>query len=345
MKAAWFDQHGGPEVLRVSEVPDPVPGPGEVLVRIKAAACNYNDIWARKGLERIHVPLPHISGTEASGVVEATAPDVHTVRPGDEVITYPLRTCRRCDACLSGQEVFCRAMRIWGFQTGPFAGAYAQYAVLQAEQLQPKPAHLSWEEAAAVSSTLLISWRMLVTRARLTAGETVLVWGASGGTGSVAIRLVRLLGGVPIAVTSSDEKEAFCRAEGAEHVLRSDRQDVGAAARKLTGGGVDVVFDHVGQDVFEASLNALRWGGRFVTCGATTGFDSKLDLRVLWNKQISLLGSHVGNHHEWVASNRLVAADRIRATVTQIVGLEDLPQVQRDMEARRVMGKIAVRVD
>lgn len=344
MKAVWFAEHGGPEVLRYGDVPDPEIGPGEVLLRVHAAACNFNDIWARQGLARIDVPLPHVSGTEAAGEVLAVGPGVTTWAPGDAVITYPLRTCRRCDACLSGEEVFCRKMRIWGFQTGPYDGAYAELAKVQAEQLQPKPAHLSWTDAAAVSSTLLIAWRMLVTRARVQAGETVLIWGASGGTGAVAIQLVAALGAVPIAVTSSDAKADFCRAQGAAHVLQGAPDDVARAARRLTGGGVDVVFDHVGVDVFEASVAAMRWGARFVTCGATTGFDAALDLRMLWNKQLSLLGSHVGNHHEWVASNKLVTAGRIRAPVTEVVGLQDLPDVQRRMAARQTMGKIAVQV-
>jgi NADPH:quinone reductase-like Zn-dependent oxidoreductase len=345
MQALWFNEHGTADVLRLGEVPDPVAGPGEVLIRVRAAACNFNDIWARQGLERVHIPLPHISGTEAAGEVVAVGPRVTEWKPGDAVITYPLRTCRRCAACLAGDEVFCRQMLIWGFQTGPYDGAYAQYAKLQAQQLQPKPAHLDWTDAAAISSTLLIAWRMLVTRCQLRGGETVLIWGASGGTGSVAIRLVRLLGGVPIAVTSSDEKAAFCMAQGAEHVLRVDKEDVAARARKLTGGGVDIVFDHVGADVFEASVGALRWGGRFVTCGATTGYNAPLDLRMLWNKQLSLLGSHVGNHREWVDSNKLVAAGRITAPVTEVVSLADLPDVQRRMASRGVMGKIAVRID
>ncbi len=344
MRALWFDRHGGPEVLRLGEVPEPVLQAGEVLLRIRAAACNFNDVWARRGLERVAIPLPHVSGTEAAGVVEAVAPDVTTVKVGDEVITYPIRSCRRCATCLSGDDVFCRHMRIWGFQTGPYDGAYAEYAKVQAEQVQPKPANLSWTDAAALSSTLLIAWRMLVTRARLQAGETVLIWGAGGGTGSVAIQLVRLLGAVPIAVTSSDAKEAFCREQGAEHVIRVDRQDVASAARKLTGGGVDVVFDHVGNDAWEPSILALRWGGRLVICGATTGFDTRLDLRMLWNKQLSLLGSHVGTHAEWVASNKLVHAGRLRSPVTEVVGLGDLPDVQRRMEDRGVMGKVAVDV-
>ena len=261
MQALWFNEHGTADVLRLGEVPDPVAGPGEVLIRVRAAACNFNDIWARQGLERVHIPLPHISGTEAAGEVVAVGPRVTEWKPGDAVITYPLRTCRRCAACLAGDEVFCRQMLIWGFQTGPYDGAYAQYAKLQAQQLQPKPAHLDWTDAAAISSTLLIAWRMLVTRCQLRGGETVLIWGASGGTGSVAIRLVRLLGGVPIAVTSSDEKAAFCMAQGAEHVLRVDKEDVAARARKLTGGGVDIVFDHVGADVFEASIGIDDRGG------------------------------------------------------------------------------------
>ncbi len=345
MKALWFDRHGGPEVLRYGEVPDPEVGPGEVLLRIRAAACNYNDIWARRGLERVHIPLPHISGTEAAGEVVAVGRDVTTCRPGDAVITYPLRTCRRCPACLSGEEVFCRQMRIWGFQTGPYDGAYGELAKVQAEQVQPKPVHLDWAEAAAISSTLLVVWRMLVTRAQVQAGETVLIWGASGGSGSVAIRLARVLGAVPIAVTSSDPKEAFCYAQGAEHVVRSDRVDVGLAVRDLTGGGVDIVLDHVGHDAFLPSITAMRYGARFVTCGATSGYEAALDLRHLWTKQISLLGSHVGTHREWIASNRLVTADRIRAPIDQVVSIRDVPRMQERMEAREVMGKIAVVMD
>jgi NADPH:quinone reductase-like Zn-dependent oxidoreductase len=250
VKAVWFDRHGGPEVLQIGELPEPEPGYGEVRIRVMAAACNYNDVWARQGLPGMKLPLPHISGTEASGIVESVGPGVTTVKPGDEVITYPLRTCRVCPACLSGNEVFCRHMRIWGFQTGPYDGAYGELAVVQEQQLQPKPAHLSWEQAAAVSSTLLICWRMLITRAQMKAGDTVLVWGASGGTGSVAIRLIRLLGAVPIAVTSSDAKVQFRYDQGAEHVFRVDEPDLARRIRKLTGGGVDIVFDHVGREVF-----------------------------------------------------------------------------------------------
>ena len=345
MKAVWFDRHGGPEVLRYGDVPDPVPGPGEVLVRIEAAALNFNDIWGRKGLPRVELPLPHVSGSDAAGVVLEVAPDVQRWKPGDEVIVHCVNSCRRCPACLAGQEVFCRGMRIWGFQTGPYQGAYAELANLQEQQLEPKPAGLSWTDAAAVSTSLISVWRMLVTRARVQAGEKVLIWGASGGTGSFATQLARALGAVPIAVTSSDEKEAFCLEMGAAHVLRGDRQDVHREVRALTDGrGVDVVFDHVGETVWPISVECLRWGGRLVICGATEGFEPKIDLRYLWNKQLSFLGSHIGTHAEWVDALKLVEQGKVAPPVTEVFPLEEVGVAIERMEQRRIMGKLAVQV-
>jgi NADPH:quinone reductase-like Zn-dependent oxidoreductase len=186
---------------------------------------------------------------------------------------------------------------------------------------------------------------MLVTRARVVPGESVLIWGASGGTGAFALQLARVLGAEPIAVTSSRAKADFCVAMGAAHVIRSDASDVLVQVRELTGGrGVDVVFDHVGQTSWPVSIECLRWGGRLVICGATEGFDALTDLRFLWNKQLTFLGSHIGTRGEWVEALRLIEQGKIRPPVTQVYSLADLVDGQRAMEERRLMGKLAVQV-
>lgn len=343
MKAVHFERHGGYEVLRYGDVPDPEPGPGEVLLRVRAAACNFNDIWARQGLPRVDLPLPHISGSDAAGEIVALGPETSGVAVGDHVIVYPVRSCRLCPACLAGQEVFCRGMKIWGFQTGPYDGSYAQYAKVQVQQVLPRPKHLSWAEAAAVSTSLLSVWRMLVTRAATQPGETVLVWGASGGTGSFALQLLRVLGARAIAVTSSREKAAFCESMGAAHVLLQREHDILNEVRKLTANrGVDLVFDHVGETVWPLSIECLRWGGRLVICGATEGFLPRIDLRYLWNKQLSFLGSHIGTHREWVDALELVEQRKIHPPVTRVYPLAELVQAQAAMEERRLTGKLAI---
>lgn len=345
MKAVFFEAHGDLDVLRYGDAPEPEIGPGEVLLRIEAAACNFNDIWARQGLPRVDLPLPHISGTDAAWVVVAVGAEVTSVAVGDEVITYPVRACRHCPACLAGLEVFCKEMRIWGFQTGPYDGAFAEYAKLQAQQVLPKPANLTWAEAAATSTSLLSVWRMLVTRAQVQAGDTVLIWGASGGTGSFAIQLAKTLGAVPIAVTSSEAKAEFCYQMGASHVLRSDVQDIETEVRRLTDRrGVDVVFDHVGEPVWRTNVECLRWGGKLVICGATEGFQANIDLRYLWNKQLSFLGSHIGTHAEWVTALRSIENGSIRPPVTEIFALEDTHEAHRRMETRSLMGKLVIQV-
>lgn len=345
MKAVWFDRHGELDVLRHGDVPEPKLERGEVLLRIEAAACNFNDVWARRGLPRVSIPLPHVSGSDAAGTVVAVGDDVDDLELGDEVIVYPVNSCRRCDACMSGQEVFCKRMRIWGFQTGPYDGSYAQYGKVQAQQCLPKPKHLSWTEAAATTTSLLSVWRMLVTRAKVQPGESVLIWGASGGTGSFAVQLTRAIGAQPIAVTSSARKADFCVEMGAAHVIRSDVSDVRREVGGLTGGrGVDCVFDHVGETTWNVGIECLRWGGRLVICGATEGFMPRTDLRYLWNKQLSFLGSHIGTRSEWIDAMKLVEQRKIHPPVSKVYPLEDLVDAQRDMEGRNLLGKLAIQV-
>jgi crotonyl-CoA carboxylase/reductase len=345
MKALYFETHGGTEVLQYGDVPDPQPGPGQALIQIKASSLNFNDIWARQGMPGMSVPLPHISGTDASGIVVALGAGVQHLRVGDEVVVYPMESCRVCTACLGGQELLCRQMQVWGFQTGPNRGAFAQYACLPTHNLLPKPAAMSWTDAAATTSALGSVWRMLVTRAKVQPGELVLVFGASGGTGSFAVQLVKAMGGVAIAVTSSEAKAQLCKELGADHVIRADQSDVVDEVKRITARrGVDVVFDHAGANTWQQGVASLVWGGRMVICGATEGFDARIDLRHLWNKQLTLLGSHTFTHAEAVASWKLVEQGRIRPYVTEVIGLQDIADAQRRVAARQTMGKIAVEI-
>ncbi len=355
MKAVYFEEHGAIDVLRYGDVAVPHPGPGEVLLKVKAAALNFNDIWARRGLPRVRLPLPHISGTDAAGIIAAVGVGVEHVSVGQEVITYPVCACRHCPACLAGEEVFCKSMKIWGFQTGPMDGSYAEYATIPAAQVLPKPVRLSWVQAAALTTSALSVWRMLATRARVLSGDQVLIWGASGGTGSLAIQVTQLLGGVPIAVTSSADKAQFCESLGARHVIVApqsyDADPAGFAeyvireSKRITNGrGVDIVFDHMGETTWPISIECLRWGGTIVICGATEGFQTQIDLRYLWNKQLNFLGSHIGTHREWVQVLRLVDQGRLTPPVTQIFPLSEVIQAQRLMENRQITGKVAVDV-
>ena len=183
MKAIVFEEHGGVEKLQYKEIPDPKVGPNEVLFKIRAAGCNYNDIWARRGLPGMEIIMPHVSGSDASGEVVEVGSEVKSVKPGDDVMVHPGISCRSCEACTSGQEFFCRRYRIWGFQTGPLDGADAEYGKLPEANLIPKPANISYQEAATLPLILMTVWRMLVTRARIQAGDFVLIWGGAGGLG------------------------------------------------------------------------------------------------------------------------------------------------------------------
>ncbi len=343
MKAVVFHQHGGPEVLRYEDVPEPTPGPHEVVIQVKAAGCNYNDLWARQGLPGMKFDLPHISGSDAAGVITRVGSAVKSVKVGQEVVVHPSISCRICEACTRGQEYFCKQFKIWGFQTGPLDGGHAEYARIPEANAIPKPANLSWEEAAAIPLVLLTAWHMLVTRARLCPGEDVLIWGAGSGVGSVAIQIAKTMGARVITVAGTDAKCEKAKALGADHALNHAAQDVLAEVRKLTNRkGVEVVFEHVGEATWERSISAMAWGGRLVICGNTTGFNARTDLRLLFNKQLSLLGCHQGSKAELLDAMNLVEAGRIRPVVDRTFPLKDAAEAQRYMEGRAHFGKLVL---
>jgi alcohol dehydrogenase len=348
MKAVVFEEHGGPEVLRYTDIPDPAPGPYEVLIEVKAAGANFNDIWARRGMPGMKVVFPHVSGSDVAGVVRAVGDEVSgegfgsaPVAVGDEVVVHPGFSCRVCEMCTSGQEFFCRRFRIWGFQTGPNDGGHSELVTVPAANAVPKPARLSFEEAASLPLTLETAWRMLVSRARVQAGEHVLIWGGVGGLGVMAIQICRMFGANPIPVVGGAEKVALAERLGATDVIDRTSADVAAEVRRITGkAGVDIVFEHTGEETWPVSIAALRWGGRLVVCGASTGFAASTDLRFLWNKQQNLLGSHLSNKAELVAALRAVEAGHIEPVVGETLALSEVPRGQALMEEFRVQGKV-----
>ncbi len=343
MKAMVFEKHGGPEVLHYADVAEPKAGPDEAVIRVRASACNYNDIWARRGLPGMKTILPHISGSDAAGQVIEVGSEVTTVKSGDEVVVHPGIACRRCYNCLRGEEYFCPDFKIWGFQTGPLDGAHAQYAKVPAVNLLPKPSNLSFEEAASIPLVLLTTWRMLVSRARVQVGDFVLIWGASGGLGVMAVQVARLFNARPIAVASSEQKLELARRLGAEFTINRKKQDVFQEVRKITGGRrADIVFEHAGSQTWPISLQCLRWGGTVVICGATSGYEAVTDLRLLWNKQQNYLGSHQGNKAELVDAMRCVERGLIKPVVDRVMPLAELARAQELLENDQVQGKVVI---
>jgi alcohol dehydrogenase len=294
------------------------------------------------------VIFPHVSGSDVSGVVAALGSEVtgtgfgsSSLQVGDEVVVHPGLSCRTCDFCVTGQEFFCRQFRIWGFQSGPNDGGHSEYVTMPAVNVLPKPSNLTHEEAASMPLVLETAWRMLVSRAKVQPGEHVLIWGGVGGLGTMAIQICRMFGANPIPVVGSPQKVAKAEQLGAVNVIDRSSQDVVAEVKAITGkAGADIVFEHSGQETWPTSMAALRWGGRLVVCGASTGFEAVTDLRFLWNKQQNLLGSHLSNKAELSAALRAVEAGSIKPVIDRVLPLSDVASGQQLMEDLQVQGKV-----
>ena len=342
MKAVLIHEHGGPEVLRYEEVPDPIAGPGEALVRVRACALNHLDLWTRKGEAGRPVSLPHILGNDIAGEVLSLRTPVEGIAPGERVMVSPGTSCGRCHACLSGEDNSCRHYRILGHQ---IPGGYAELVRVPVPNLVPLPGHLPFEEAAAFPLVFLTAWRMLVTRGRVRLGEDVLVWAAGSGVGSAAIQIAKLHGARVIATAGSASKLERARKLGADAVVDHRAQDVVAEVKRLTARkGADVVVEHVGQATWERSILCLAHRGRLVTCGATTGPAGATELRYLFSKQLSLLGSYMGSKAELLEAAALYFAHKLRPVVHAVLPLAEARQAHEMMERSEHFGKIVLRV-
>ena len=333
-------EEGGPEVVLVDHIPTPEPGPGEALVRMHASALNRIDVWIRLG--KPSRPKPHTLGADGAGVVESLGPATEGPAPGTAVVIYAGIFCGACEACLRGQQSLCERFAVLGEH---LPGTHADYCVVPVRNLHPKPEPLSFADAAAYPLVFATAWRMLMTRARLTPGEWILVWGAGSGVGSAAVTLASALGARVIATASHDDVLAIARERGAHATVNHRSGDVLAAVRELTGGrGADVVYEHVGADTWATSIEALRRGGRLVITGATTGGNPPARLHRIFWKQLDVLGSTMASDSEFRAVTRLFDQGRIRPLVDSVRPLEDVQAAQRRLEAGEQNGKLVLQI-
>ena len=342
MKAARFHQHGGPGVLVYEEIPEPRIQANQVLVRVRACALNHLDLFVRAGIPGMKFALPHILGSDIAGEIVAVGELCERVKPGWRVVLAPGLSCRQCEQCLSGRDNFCRRYTLFGYGVD---GGDTELLAAPEYSAIPIPDSLQFEEAAAVPLVFLTAWHMLMNRARLQPGEDVLVLAASSGVGSAAIQIARLFQCRVIATAGSEEKMAKARELGADYVLDHYRQDIGAEVKRITGKrGVDVVVEHVGAATWPKSLESLAPGGRLVTCGATTGADVQLDLRYLFAKQWSLLGSFMGSMGELHQVLKFVFRGQLKPVIDRVYPLEEIRAAHERLENKEQFGKVVLKV-
>jgi crotonyl-CoA carboxylase/reductase len=368
---AWVirrERHGEPMKSFQQELMEtPEPGPDEALVLVMAAGINFNGVWAGLGkpvsVLDVHKKPFHIAGSDAAGIVWKVGSNVSKWKVGDEVVLHCNVTCGECGACNGFDPMACEDQRIWGYET-PY-GSFAQFTLVQSQQLLRKPPSLSWEEASSYGLVYFTAYRMLVDRARVKPGEYVLVWGAAGGLGTFAVQITHLLGANAIAVVGSPDKEQLVRDLGAVGVInRKDFPDLAwtpnetpertakrMAATKELGKrifaiigekrGPDVVFEHVGRETFPTSVFLCNRMGRVVICGATSGFDLTFDVRHLWMRQKQIIGSHFANAEECQRANDLVMKGRIKPVLTEAMRYDQIPAAHDLMWQNRHKGTLA----
>jgi NADPH:quinone reductase-like Zn-dependent oxidoreductase len=339
MKAAYFEQHGGLDVLKVGELPSPALGPADVRVKVKAVALNHLDLFVRDGWPGLKLPLPHIGGTDLAGVVSEVGASVKGVKVGDEVLVNP---GLNFEAGPDGEQRIPPDVSIVGETRW---GGLAEECVVPATHVLPKPDNLSWEEAAALPLAAITAMQMVKRKGRVKRGDKVLVVGAGGGVAVMAVQIAKALGAWVCATTGGAEKVAKVRKLGADHVIDYKAEPEWSKAAFLASGksGYDVVIDSVGQATFKGSVRALRNGGRLVTCGATTGPVAEFDLRVLFWKQLSILGSTMGVPQDLKDALGMVRSGHLRVFVDSVWPLDQVKEAQAKMEKAEQFGKIVLR--
>jgi len=339
MKAVRFHAHGPPDVLRVEDAPDPVPQAGWAVVRVRACALNHLDLWQRRGIDRVRIPLPHISGSDIAGeVIDAGG---GSVPAGTRVLLYPGLSCGRCAACSEGRQNLCASFDVLGLLSD---GGYAELVTVPAANLVPIPPHIDFIRAAAFPLTFLTAWHMLVTLAGVKTGDTVLVLAGGSGVGQAAIPIARLHGARVLA-TASASKMDLTRALGADEVFDHYTEDFSRQVKgSTTGLGADIVVEHVGEATWDRSVRSLARGGRLVTCGATTGHSASIDLRHLFARQLSLIGSYMGTLGELQAAATHFFEGRLAPTIDTVMPLSDAASAHRRLESKEQFGKIVLEV-
>lgn len=340
MRAVQYTRHGGADVLQVIDLPIPRPAPDEVLVTMRTAALNHLDIWVREGIPG--VPLPMIPGSDGAGVVAAVGQNVSDYQASDEIIIQPITYCGSCRYCRSGRENYCNDFGILGETC---QGTNRQYLSVKPANLRPKPANLNFAEAAAFPLVAMTAYTMLMTRARMQPEDKVLIWGAGSGIGHMAVQLAKWRGCQVIATAGSAGKRTKAGELGADLVVDHYNDNVAEAVRDSFGPrGADIVFEHVGAATWKTSLRVLAKGGRLVTCGATTGPKVELDLRHLFYKQQSILGSTMGDIPGFDKVLQLVEAGTIKPVVDRVFDLEQIREAHEYLAGGDQFGKVVITI-
>ena len=338
MKAVRIHQFGGPEVLTYEDVPDPKPRKDQVLVRVRACAMNHLDLWVRKGLPGVN--LPHIPGSDIAGEIVEVGEYIPDFKPRQRVIIAPMHFCNRCPKCVAGIQNQCRQFTVLG---NAVDGGDCELIAVPAVSVIPIPDSLDFNEAASVPLVFLTAWHMLVGRAAIRPGQTVLILGANSGVGTAAIQIAKMFHAHVITTAGDDRKMQRARELGADHVINHYQQKISQEVRNITRGeGVDIVTEHVGPATWDESVRSLKPGGTLVTCGATTGPKVDLELRFLFSRQLSLLGSYMGTMSELYEVLGHVFAGRLKPVVDRVFPLKDIRAAHEYMEKSQMFGKIVL---
>lgn len=346
MRAVRFHKFGGAEVLVMEEASNPGFGQNDVLINLKYAALNHLDIWVRSGERERNIPLPHIPGSDGAGIIAEVGSEVKNFKRGDRVLISPGISCGYCYYCLGGQDNLCRQYHVLGTQED---GTYAEYVKVPAVNVISIPDNLNFDQAAAIPLVFLTAWHMLVGLARLKAGETILIHGAGSGVGSAAIQIAKLIGANVIATAGSKEKLDKAKQLGADEVINYHEMNFVDEVKRITNKkGVDVIFEHIGREVFENSITLLAKGGRFVTCGATSSYKANVDLRYVYAKHLGIFGSFMGTKSELLEVLKFFSEGRsnrkLIPVIDTILPLEKASEAHRRMEERKNFGKIILKI-
>lgn len=343
MKAAVIRKHGGLECVEVKQIPEPKPAKDEVVLQVRSAALNHLDIWVRKGRPGLKLKMPHIIGSDAAGAIVEKVQSTQGLNIGDEVILNPALSCGYCEHCRAGQHSQCISFGIVGMSR---PGTFAEKVAVPFYNVWPKPAHLNFDEAAALPLAYLTAWRMLMARAKLKSGETVLIHGIGGGVALAAVQLAKLIGAEVIATSSSQQKLLKAKEIGADHTLNYKKAgDVAKRVKDITNGrGVDVAIDTVGAKTWSTDFTAVRRGGRIVLCGITTGAEAKTNLQMLYWNQLTILGSTMGSNEDFRQMLKAVTIAKLKPVIDSVQPLESVREAMGRMEAAKQFGKIVLRI-
>jgi len=354
MKALVYEEYAPDDnyerILKLKEIPEPKPKSNEVVFKVKAVGLNYDDIWGMRG-KPIQIPMPHISGTDAAGEVIAIGEDVVNIKIGDRIVSHGNISCRVCNACTEGREYDCKDRKVWGFQTGPLWGGYCEIAHLPEVNVVKIPDNISYEEAAAASMVLMTSWHMLVGRAKIKPGQTVLIMGGGSGMGTFGIQIAKLFD-CDVITTASPDKLDRCLKIGADYAIDHRKEDwhreVFAITKELgkkknQSPGVDIIFEHIGGSHWNKELSLLKYGATLVTTGATTGYDVKSDLRHIFFKGTNILGSTQGTKAELEESTYWMSKGKIKSIIDSVYTFENAAEAHKKMLKGNIFGKILMK--